>query len=75
MHTKDKTMKTPTQPKTKSAAKPHAEKVTKGAGSRTPKKPSSVKKKPSAWSNLISSTPSHLWSNEDKKPNQDPSSN
>gem|GEM_PF-3653767 len=59
-------MKTPTQPKSKSAASAHAEKASKSSPSRVPKKQSTVKKKPSAWSNLISSTPSHQWSGKDK---------
>ena len=64
-------MKTPTQPKSKSAASAHAEKATKSTTARVPKKQTAVKKKPSAWSNLISSTPSHEWSSKDKTPPTD----
>jgi hypothetical protein len=61
-------MKTPTQPKSKnkSTATGHTEKKLNGSTAASNPKKTSVKKKPSAWSNLISSTPSHQWSVKDK---------
>jgi hypothetical protein len=61
-------MKTPTQPKSTSTAASHAEKKRKGASTRAPKTKTAIKSKPSAWSNLISSTPSHQWSPQDPAP-------